>query len=128
MGRRGLLARIGSRGALSPAADDNVASIIEHLRVLLNARRGQSPTASRFGLPDFTDLAHGFPSSIQTLQRAIRDCVLEFEPRLKSVNVRHIPDDDALVLRFEITARLVDENRALKLQTRVSPGGKFHVQ
>jgi type VI secretion system protein len=126
MGRRGLLARIGSRGA--PAHDDEVASIIEHLRVLLNARRGQSPTASGFGLPDFTDLAHGFPSSIQTLQRAIRDSVLEYEPRLKSVNVRHVPDEDALVLRFEITARLVNENRALKMQTRVSPGGKFDVR
>jgi type VI secretion system protein len=126
MAGRGLLSRIGTRGAYS-RADSDIDSIIEHLRALLNARRGHSPAVSHFGLPDFTDLAYGFPSSIQALQRAIRDSILEFEPRLKNVNVRHIPDEEALVLRFEITARLVHEDRALKLQTRVVAGGKFDV-
>lgn len=127
MGRRGLLSRIGSRGPSVDAAND-VESIVEHLRVLLNARRGLSQASPQFGLPEFSDLAHGFPSSLQSLQRAIRDSILEFEPRLRNVSVRHIPDNDALVLRFEITARLVNWKQALKLQTRVVAGGKFDVQ
>jgi len=127
MGRRGLLSRLHSRGASFDAGAD-IESIIEHLRVLLNARRGRSPAVSNFGLPEFSDLAHGFPASTQSLQRAIRDCILEFEPRLRSVSVRHIPDDDVLVLRFEITARLADSKQLLKLQTRVLAGGKFDVQ
>jgi type VI secretion system protein len=127
MAGRGLLHRIGSHGPSTRAPDD-VGSIIEHLRVLLNARRGQAPAASDFGLPDFTDLVHGVPASLPALQRAIRDTIAEFEPRLKNVSVRHIADEDALILRFEITARLAKDSRALKLQTRVIAGGKFDVQ
>ena len=124
---RGLLSRIGTAGQSSRHPDE-IASIVEHLRVLLNSRRGQSPAATDFGLPDFTDLAHSLPGSLATLQKAIRDTVLQFEPRLQNVSVRHLSDDEALVLRFEITARLRDEGRTLKLQTRVMAGGKFDVR
>ncbi len=124
---RGLLSRIGSR-APSEGAATEADSIVEHLRVLLNTRRGHSEAVPQFGLPEFSELAHGFPSSIQSLQRAIRDSIIEFEPRLKNVSVRHVTDVHALVLRFEITGRLVHWKRPLKLQTRVVAGGKFDVQ
>jgi len=127
MAGRGLLSRIAASGP-SARTSDEVESVVEHLRALLNARCGQAPAASSFGLPDFTDLMHGLPSSLPLLQRAIRDSILEYEPRLKNVGVRHVPDEDAPVLHFEITARLATENRLVKLQTRVLAGGKFDVQ
>jgi type VI secretion system protein len=126
MSGRGLLSRIGVSGSAqsAPAAD----SVIEHLRVLLNTRRGESPAVPTYGVPDFSDVVHSFPGGIQTLQRAIRDTINEFEPRLKNVQVRHVPnEDDVLTLRFEITGRLADGNRLLKLQTRVLAGGHMKV-
>ena len=126
MSGRGLLARIGApRGArvAQPAE-----AVIEHLRVLLNTRRGEAPTVPGYGVPDFSDVVHSFPGAILTLQRAIRDTITEFEPRLKNVQVRHVTnEDDVLTLRFEITARLAQGNQMLRLQTRVLAGGKIDV-
>ena len=76
---------------------------------------------------DFTDLIHSFPKGIPTLAASIRSTILAYEPRLKNVNVRNIPSDEPLVLRFEISARLVEGNRVVKVQTRVRPGGKTEV-
>jgi type VI secretion system protein len=122
---RGLLARIGASGGSFTLGAD---SVIEHLRVLLNTRRGEAPTVPNYGVPDFSDTVHSFPGAITTLQRAIRDTITEFEPRLKNVQVRHVQnEDDVLTLRFEITARLADGNKLLRLQTKVSAGGKFDV-
>lgn len=122
--RRGLFSRIGSRRSRlhSPAGDDD--AIIDHLDVLLNATRGQSASAPRFGLPDFVDLAY---ASAETLERAIERGITEFEPRLEGVVVRRIPEGDVLDLRFEITARRRASSRKLKLQTRVTAGGHFEV-
>jgi type VI secretion system protein len=108
---------------------DPSASIVEHLRVLLNTRKGDSVTVPNFGVVDFTDLVHSFPTAVQTLQVTIRATVLEYEPRLRNVSVRHVPDDDPLVLRFEITAQPADRSARgmLRFRTQMSPGGKVEV-
>jgi type VI secretion system protein len=126
---RGLLSRIEARLGGTERGSDISQSIVEHLRVLLNTRKGGSATVPGFGIVDFTDLVHAFPASIQTLQSAIRATVLEFEPRLRNVSVRHLPDEDPLVLRFEITAQLVGQGArgGLRFRTQVSPGGKVEV-
>lgn len=121
--RRGLFSRIGSRRpSLRPATDDD--AIIDHLDVLLNATRGQSTSAPLFGLPDFVDLAY---APAEALERAIERGITEFEPRLEGVVVKRIPDNDILDLKFEITARRRRSQRKLKLQTRVTAGGRFEV-
>ena len=78
---------------------------------------------------DFTDLVHGFPGSIQLLQQAIRGTILEFEPRLKNVSVRHVPQEDPLVLRFDITAQPAQKGARglLRFSTQMRPGGKMEV-
>jgi type VI secretion system protein len=127
---RGLLSRLESTGLRATRALDEHDSIIEHLRVLLNARRGSSPSCPEFGIPDFSDLVHQFPGAIQVLQRAIRETILTFEPRLRQVNVRHVPSEDPLTLRYEITAQAgsIRGGRGnFHLTTQMSPGGKVNV-
>jgi type VI secretion system protein len=126
---RGLLSRLDASGLRATRALDEHDSIIEHLRVLLNARRGSSPSCPEFGIPDFSDLVHSFPGAIQTLQRAIRDTILAFEPRLKAVNVRHMPSDDPLILKYEITAQAggPGSRGTLRFNTQMSPGGRVNV-
>ena len=128
MGGRGLLSRMQAEGAPSRAGDLNE-SIAEHLRSLLNTRRGSCATRPEYGVVDFTDLVHGFPGSIQLLQHAIRGTILEFEPRLKNVSVRHVPQEDPLVLRFDITAQPAQKGARglLRFSTQMRPGGKMEV-
>jgi type VI secretion system protein len=128
MAGRGLLSRLEGGGSHGSSQDDPTESIIDHLRVLLNTRKGEAVTVPGFGIIDFTDLVHAFPAAVQTLQASIRNTILEFEPRLKSVTVRQILDPDPLVLRFEITAQPAQRGRgALRFQTQVTPGGQFQV-
>lgn len=126
MGRRALLSRIGGQ---SGAPVDEVQSILSHLEALLNTRQGDSPCVPRYGILDFADMVHGFPASIPQLVKSIRSTIMEFEPRLKNVSVRHLPEDGSLVLRFEIAAQLAQAKgmRTLRLATTVLPGGRIDI-
>jgi type VI secretion system protein len=122
---RGLLSRIAS-GA--PPADE-VDAIVEHLRVLLNTRQGESICAPSYGVLDFTDVVHAMPGATQTLVKAIRATILEHEPRLRNVTVRPVGDEGDLVLRFEISGQLASQRsgRTLRFATTVRPGGRYDV-
>jgi type VI secretion system protein len=125
-GRKSLLSRIAS-GNLAPVDEEH--SILGHLQSLLNTRQGDSPCVPGYGVIDFADVVHGFPGTVQQLSKCIRATILEFEPRLKNVTVRHIPDETLLTLRFEISAQLVRAkgNRTLRVNTTVRPGGRVDV-
>ncbi len=127
---RGLLSRLDATGVRATRGLDEHESIVEHLRVLLNARRGNSLTAPDFGIPDFSDLVHNFPGAVQILQRAIRETILAFEPRIKQVTVRHVPSEDPLTLRYEITGQSANSRGgrgSLRLTTQMSAGGHVNV-
>ncbi len=126
MAGRALLSRIASRDTRTVEA---VESIAAHLRALLNTRRGDCVTAPDFGILDFADVVHEFPGGIQQLAKSIRSTVLQYEPRLKNVTVRHVPDEIPLALRFEITAQVAEGRtaRTLRFATTVKPGGRVDV-
>jgi type VI secretion system protein len=125
MGQRGLLSRLGT----DQRRLDPVQSVLEHLKVLLNTCVGDSLTAPDFGLMDFSDIVHELPQGIHTIQQSIRNVIMKFEPRLKNVSVRYIPDEEPLILRFEVVARLNDPSRSVvRLRTKMSSGGTFQVE
>jgi type VI secretion system protein len=121
MVKRGLFSRIA--GDAAPV--DAVASIVAHTRALLNSRLGDAVCSPGLGVADFADLVHAFPGGIDQLARSMRATLLEHEPRLRAVSVRHIPGDDLLVLRFEIAAQLASKTmKTLRMTTTVRPGGR----
>jgi len=125
---RGFLSRLDATGVQATRALDEYDSIVNHLRVLLNARRGSSPACPDFGIPDFSDLVHQFPSAIQTLQRAIREAIMTYEPRLRQVTVRHVPSDDPLSLRYEIAAQSgTGGSGSFRFNTTMSAGGHVKI-
>jgi type VI secretion system protein len=123
---RGLLHRLGQR--TRPRPSDPSGDVAAHLHSLLNTRAGSAPGCPAFGMVDFTDLIHSFPKGIPTLAASIRSTILTYEPRLKNVSVRHVPDDDVQRLKFEITAQLADGPRTtVRFRTEVSPTGQVTV-
>lgn len=120
---RGLLARIGDPSRHRRI--DDIESITDHLRGLLNTRQGEVPLSPELGIVHFVDLIHSFPEAAQVLQRSIRKTILDHEPRLSNVRVRQLEHDDPLVLLFEITAKLTGDPKGtpIRLRTQVSPGG-----
>ncbi len=124
MVRRGLLSRIAGDGA----SVDEVESIVAHVRALLNTRRGDAVCAPTLGVADFADVVHAFPGGIDQLAKTMRATLLEHEPRLRVVSVRHVPGEGELTLRFEIAAQLASRGgRTLRMTTTVRPGGRIDV-
>lgn len=121
---RGLMDRLanGERTA------DLSASIVAHLRALLNTRRGESVTAPDFGVADMTDLVLSMPEGGRALERSLRDVIQGYEPRLTHVRVRQVPSPRPLQLRFQVSARLAsDPRRAMSIETCLE-SGRFQVQ
>lgn len=131
MAARGILSRLSAASAQEARPVNELESIVNHLRALLNTRAGESPSASDFGVVDFTDLVHNFPEAIQTLQRSIRTTLLQYEPRMKNVVVQHVRDDESLVLKFQITAQLGGKNggrNPVRFETQLRAGGHMSVK
>ncbi len=106
-------------------------SVLDHLQKILNTRQGSVPIAEDYGVPDFTDLFHEYPDSLRGVERAIRHTIQQYEPRLKGVRVAFLPqDEDSLVLRFQITAKLdmEDETVPVFFESVVDTDGKIKLR
>ena len=132
---RTLLERIDNpqQGGYRLTADPHktVESVLEHLRKMLNVRQGSVCTLPDYGIPDLNSLFMQYPDAVLALRRIIRESLEKYEPRLRRVNVRYIPDeDDPLILRFEITARLVmdEKDSPIRFETVVGDNGEVRVR
>lgn len=106
-------------------------SIVQHLERILNTRRGSVGIAYDYGIPDLTDFRSGFPDSVRDLEMTIRDTVEKFEPRLKSVRVKFIPqDENMLTVTFQIVAQLAldDEKTPVIFESMMGTDGKVTIK
>ncbi len=101
------------------------ASILAHLRRMLNSRQGHALAALDYGMPDLSEALRTYPSSISSVEQAIRASIEKYEPRLRDVSVRFVESEhDVLTLSFQIRGRLVrDRNLGLQVSTRIGPDG-----
>jgi type VI secretion system protein len=103
-------------------------SVLGHLERILNTRRGGVPIADDYGMPDFTDFRYTYPDSLREVERAIRQMLQKYEPRLKAVRINFVPqEDDLLSLRFQINARLAadGENIPVLFESLLDADGRF---
>ncbi|MGQ4880718.1 type VI secretion system baseplate subunit TssE [Billgrantia sp. LNSP4103-1] len=96
-------------GAEGGGAEVSLAEIVEsikrHLVDLLNSHPGHSECAPALGLLDFNDATIGVLDLERNIQRAIRQCIERFEPRVRQVEVESLPrGSDPLQLRFQVHA------------------------
>jgi type VI secretion system protein len=97
---------------------------------MLNSRQACSLSAPEYGTPDISEVVRGSPEVIRRMEDSIRRSIELYEPRLADVVVRFASsDDDALVLCFEVTARLVrsDQEADVHFTTRMVPEGRVDV-
>jgi type VI secretion system protein len=88
--------------------------------------------APEYGIPDIVDLVHSFPESIRIMEQAIRGTIEKYEPRLTSVRVKHlVQEDDVFTLHFEVTAVLAQEGskkESVWFETKVTNSGEVTVR
>ncbi|RLB43297.1 MAG: type VI secretion system baseplate subunit TssE [Deltaproteobacteria bacterium] len=106
-------------------------SVLNHLQKILNTRHGTVPIAEDFGIPDFTEFANNYPDSLRGIERAIRNTILRYEPRLKAVRVNFLPqEEDVLTLRFQIIAKIATDeiNLPVMFESIVDSEGKIKLR
>lgn len=105
-------------------------SVLNHLQRILNSRQGSTPIGEDYGVPDFTELLRRYPDSLNDFERSIRQTIQKYEPRLRAVRVRLIPqEEDAFSLRFQIAAKLANEEYkdSVFFESLVDSDGKISV-
>lgn len=130
-----LLERLrAQKGAPARRAKDDprkvVESVLRHLQRILNTRQGSAQTADDYGMPDFTGLVQN-SESLRDVERAIRQTIMTYEPRLTGVKIRFVQqENEYLKLSFQIMAKLVtrDERRPIVFESYVESGGKFKIR
>ena len=106
-------------------------SVLSHLQRVLNTKTGTVQIADDFGLPDFTDLVYNYPEAVRGLERSIQIMVQKYEPRLKMVRVRFIPQEDPrLSLDFQITAEIDSEEEKVPVlfESQMDVNGRVKVK
>jgi len=106
-------------------------SIIRHLERILNTRQGSVLIADDYGIPDFTNLSSGFSDALRDLERTIRNTIQKYEPRLKSVRVKFIPQEETtLAVSFQIVGQLIleEEKNPITFQSVMDSDGKFTIR
>lgn len=105
-------------------------SVREHLQKILNTRQGSVMIGEDYGLPDFAELLRDYPDSLRDFERSIRMTIQKYEPRLKMVRVKLLPnEEDLLTLRFQVSARLAAQEQRVPvlLESSVDQDGKVRI-
>ncbi len=106
-------------------------SIQAHLKQILNTRQGNVPISEEYGTPDFTEFLTDYPQSLRGFERAIRQTIIQYEPRLRAVRVAFTPqEDDRLVVKFQIHAKLsaTDANTSVLFESLLDSDGQISIK
>ena len=109
--------------------DSDVESAVSaHLSRMLNTRQGSCLTCPDYGLIEVSEVLYDFPDAVGIMQRAIKNSIQQYEPRLKNVQVRHLKNEagNEMILPFEITAQLQlpdGSRQSLRFSTNVDGSG-----
>jgi type VI secretion system protein len=103
-------------------------AVSAHIARMLNTRQGSCLTCPDYGLIEVSEILYDFPDAIGIMQRAIKNSIQTYEPRLKNVQVRQVKTDVVgdMTLQFEISAQLHlpdGRRQALRLTTSVDGSG-----
>jgi type VI secretion system protein len=111
---------------------DVESSVTQHLAQMLNTRQGSCLTCPDYGLIEVSEVLYDFPDAIGIMQRALKNTIQQYEPRLKNVQVRHLKNEltGEMTLQFEITAQLNlpdGRRQSLRFATAVDGSGNVKV-
>jgi type VI secretion system protein len=108
-----------------------ISSVLRHLQKVLNTRQGGVQIAEDFGMPDLTDYMRGYPASLRDVEKSLRQTIIKYEPRLKSVRVKFVPqEEDVLSINFQIVARLAGDypDQPVVFESQMGPDGKISIR
>lgn len=93
---------------------------------ILNSRAGMSQACESYRIPDLTQIVNGVPERGCEIERALEQCIRQYEPRLKHIEVEHAPDTHGpMTACFKVRAAAAtgENDEALWFEAVVVPSG-----
>jgi type VI secretion system protein len=113
-------------------SDSLLASLQNHLALILNTRQGSSESAPDYGMPDFVSLmGRGDLDAIRDLTRVLNEVIRKYEPRISDPKVTYLAGrEEPGVLEFSLSGSVEIESRRQEIvfQTSINPGGTVNVR
>lgn len=123
-----LLGQIG--GEPLNAHDDRALecmSVQQNIQRILNTRAGVLKHLPDYGLPDLTNIYKALPASAHVLKQQMEATLLKYEPRIRSIDVDILANDDPGVLVcFEMTCHLKKAG-LVRFGTYFEPPGRIRM-
>ncbi|WP_213303612.1 type VI secretion system baseplate subunit TssE [Paraburkholderia sacchari] len=100
-------------------------SVQQNVQRILNTRAGVLKHLPDYGLPDLTNIYKALPASAHQLRDQMEATLLKYEPRMRSIDVMILENDDPGVLvSFEMTCHLKKAGR-VRFGTYFEPPGRM---
>ncbi|KNC89667.1 type VI secretion system baseplate subunit TssE [Trabulsiella odontotermitis] len=116
--------RISSSGSL-------LASIKKNLNQVLNSHQGGSQSAPMLGVLDLNDATLSSSDFRQSIERIVRACIIDYEPRINWVEVSagQVDEQDPLALNFHILAHVGfdDVNSMIEFNIHLDKQQRYHL-
>ncbi|TDN50108.1 type VI secretion system protein [Buttiauxella sp. JUb87] len=103
--------------------DQVILSVLDNIQRILNSRAGTLSHIPDYGLPDMTKILQGMPGTAHELIETLSGILLQYEPRLQSLNVILLEQEVPGELRYAIDAEL-KEIGLVRFGTEFVPDGK----
>ena len=124
-----LLGQIG--GEPLDAYDDRTLecmSVQQNVQRILNSRAGALKHLPDYGLPDLTNIYKALPASAHMLKQQMEATLLKYEPRIRSIDVAILDNDDpGVLMSFEMTCHLKKAG-LVRFGTYFEPSGRMWLQ
>ena len=102
-------------------------SVRDNIERILNSRRGSLAHLPDFGLDDLSEIYRHLPSSTHRLRHAIESTLLEYEPRLKAVEIEMQSPEPGMKVSFTMACHLHKEG-LVRFDTVFTPDGKTRLK
>ncbi len=109
------------------ALGDETQSILRHIEVLLNSKKGCLSHMPEYGLPDY-GIHPEQRSAKQYFIEAVESLVQRYEPRIDSLKIKEVVSERVdCILQLALTARIKSSD-TIQFNTLVISGGGLIVQ
>ena len=110
-------------------------SIMRHLTLLLNTRKGSVPTEPDYGLSDMNNIAGSFSSGTsEDICLEIIQQIDRYEPRLLNPKISSVTEiQDIISLKYELNAQIIGNqavlaNDSFSMYLRINSAGRVRLE
>lgn len=105
-----------------------ILSVMENIKHILNARSGSLKHLPDYGLPDLSQIYRALPASAHLLKTQIEKTLLAYEPRVRAIDVDVLLDaDPGMLISYMLTCHL-KKGGLVRYGTHFEPGGRTLMQ